>query len=454
MDNVMVKPWSTTAHCTARVSVALWRSAFILVTAAVIVNDGLVAQELSPVLLEAPILPDDTPAPIAPVHAGPVGSAVSNETMLSSFQACDDYGPGFACPPTGLGMWIRADYLIWYEKESDVIPLVTSSTGFPADPADLMTLGTPETRILFGNEEVDDNPLDGWRLEVGTWLDTAATYGIFGRYMEAGDRNLNFSAGPNDFNFLGIPFFDPDIAAEDALDLTIPNQRLGLIDVNLEGDVKSWEILYRRLAETGSNYRLDWLYGYRNFALDEMLRLSASTLVTDAAAGVVGTQIDVLDQFDVENRFHGIDLGISGHSHQGCWSMDFLVKVALGVMNQEVDVFGEQVISIPNLDLTRNVGGLFSQESNIGKNDESKFGVIPEFDVNLSYALTPSFDLTIGYTFIYVNSVVRAGTVVDRTVDPGLAVDLDPVNSNRPQLNFDDSGYFLHGLNLGATARF
>ena len=44
--------------------------------------------------------------------------------------------------------------------------------------------------------------------------------------------------------------------------------------------------------------------------------------------------------------------------------------------------------------------------------------------------------------------------VIDRVVDPGFLGDLDPVNSNRPQLNLDDTGYFLHGLNLGLTTRF
>ena len=460
MDSLMVKDSSrATSHIAAAFIGRCFRLAALLFAAQLPTVDALFAQDLPPVVLEAPILPDTEEA--APV----VGTSLTDDVAQTSFNGCmscgsigcngcESYGPGYACPPTGLGMWIRADYLIWYEKESDVVPLVTTSTGFPVDPADLLTLGTPETQIVFGNEQVDDNPLDGWRLEVGAWLDAAATFGIFGRYMEAGGRNLGFNAGPNDFNFLGIPFFDPDIADEDALDLTIPNQRLGLVGVSLEGDVKSWEILYRRLVETGSNYRLDWVYGYRNFTLDETLRLTASTLVTDAAAGIVGTQVDLNDQFDVENRFHGIDLGITGHSHQGCWSLDFLAKVALGVMEQEVDVTGAQLISVPNLDVTRNVGGLFSQESNIGQNDESEFAVIPEIDVNLGYAVTSNLDLTIGYTFIYVNSVVRAGSVIDRTVDPGLAVDLDPVNSNRPQLNFDDEGYFIHGLNLGVTGRF
>ena len=357
-------------------------------------------------------------------------------------------------------MWIRADYLSWFESGMDVIPLVTSSSGIPADTQTLLTLDATETNIEFGGRDYDNNGLDGWRIEVGAWLDSGATFGIVGRYFQIDEHatsfaaNSVFSEGFNDFNFLGIPFFNPDGDVEDALDIAILNEREGALTIGIESQLSNWEILFRRLAETGCNYRLDWLYGYRNLRLDESLNLNARTVVTDAVAGTLGTDILLNDSFEVENQFHGIDLGITGHSREGCWSLDFLLKVALGVMNREVVVDGSQLISIPDVDPTRNIGGLFSQESNIGTNDDDEFGVIPEFDVNLGYAITPNLDFTVGYTFIYVQGMVRAGSVLDRTVDPGLALDLDPVNSNRPQLNFDDVSYHIHGLNLGVTARF
>lgn len=439
----------------------------------ILVSAQLFAQELAPLQLEAPILPAGMPAAqpaplpvgtsIAPITQGIPSEHIQPASYVGGCSACgsvgcggcDEFaGPGFQAPPSGLGLWIRADYLNWHEKESDFIPLVTSSTGFTADPEDLLTIGAAETRILFGGEEVGDNPLDGWRLEIGTWLDAAATYGIMGRYFDVAGRDITFESGPGDTNFLGIPFFDPDVAGEDALDLIIPNERTGQVNVNLRGDVKNWEILFRRLADTGCNYRFDLLYGYRNFSMDETLTLNATTLTTGGTASPLDTLIELNDRFDVENRFHGLDFGLTGHSHQGCWSLDFLMKVAIGVMEKEVDVSGSQLISIPGLDVVRNVGGLFSQESNIGQNDESDFAVIPEFNVNLGYGITPNLDVTVGYTFIYVSEIVRAGSAIDRVVDPGLIADLDPVNSNRPLVNLDGEGYFLHGLNIGVTGRF
>jgi len=429
---------------------------------------AVVAQEISPVELESPILPDSTvsdPASIVGTSVLPDPSMSAMDVQPATYMGCDACGsigcggcdefagPGFQCPP-GLGLWVRADYLLWSEKDSDMIPLVTNSTGFPADPADLLSLNAGETGILFGGEEINDNPLDGWRVEIGAWLDAAATHGILARYFDVAGRDITFNAGPGDENFLGIPFFDPDIDSEDALGLIIPNERTGIVDINLRGDVKNWEILFRRLADTGANYRYDWLYGYRNFSLDETLRIDASTLTTGGNTSPIDTLIELTDQFDVENRFNGIDLGLTGHSHQGCWSLDFLMKIALGVMEKEVDVSGTQLISIPGVDPVRNVGGLFSQESNIGQNDETEFAVIPEFDLNLGYGITPNLDLTIGYTFIFVSNLVRAGEAIDRVVDPGLAADIDPVNSNRPQVLLDGGSYYIHGVNFGVTGRF
>ena len=338
----------------------------------------------------------------------------------------------------------------------DTIPLATTSSGFPAgDPDNLLDLDAPETSVLFGGRGLSDDPLNGWRLEVGSWLDAGATFGIYGRYFEVGDREFNFSANSNQFNFLGIPFFNIDNGEEDALEIGVPGERTGNVDVQIEGGLRNFEIMLRRLSSTGSNYRLDWVYGYRNLRLYDNLTISAFTLNPEALPDVSDdTTISSFDSFDVKNQFHGFDIGIMGNSHEGCWSMDFLLKVALGVNDQEITIDGNQFNTVPPNNSATLVGGLFSQETNIGRNDQNEFAVIPEFDINLGYAITPNLDFTIGYTFIFVSNVIRGGTAIDRSIDIGTLGDLDPVNFDRPGVNFDSTSYYVHGLNLGLTARF
>lgn len=440
------------------------------------------------VQLEAPILPEPmmhsaaapvpTGTPAGSFHAGVInGSHVATPMLDSSIApgvvqashvgctscgsiactGCDDCGPGYQCPP-GLGLWLRADYLIWYEKNMDTIPLATTTTADPATAgADYLTLAGAETSVLFGGRGLNADPLEGWRLEIGTWLDPSATFGIFGRYYEVGDREHTFRTDSTQVGSLGIPFFNFDTNSEQAFEVVVPTEREGLMAVEIDGGFRAWEILFRRLAQTGCNYRMDWVYGYRNTRLYDSLGISATTdLLTQVGLFQEDTVIVLNDHFDVKNQFHGFDFGVTGHSQEGNWSLDFLLKVALGVVDQEITVDGNTTIFGPAPDRTREVlvGGLFSQETNIGRHDNNEFGVIPEFNINLGYAVTPNVDFTVGYTFIYINSVVRAGTAIDRVVDEGLLSDLDPINSNRPQVNFEDTSYHIQGLNLGITARF
>lgn len=467
-------------------------------------------QELPPVQLDMPIVPEgmgvapvpmDSGVPHLPVsdqsvtypsapvtsNGAVVGSAIGESTVgtmaapqvfPTNFTGCTSCGsigcsgcnqfsgPGFACPPTSIGFWIRSDYLVWYEKDSNTIPLVTTSSGFPADELQVLNLDSAETSVLFGGE-AGDNPIDGWRLEAGVWLDASKTRGIMGRYFKVGNRNTSFSAGPTDFQFLGIPFlntdFGPQLAREDAFNLTVPPSPLrgqasqGQVSVSLRGDVESWEVLGLFLSETGCNYRRDWLVGYRNFGLGESLSLTASTVIVavdENSQLPLGTTTTFNDEFDVENRFHGLDLGMTGSYHQGAWSMDYLAKIAFGLMTTDLDISGSALTGAPGSITLPLVGGLLSQESNIGSHDDSTFAVIPELNLNLGYGVTPNMDITVGYSFIWVSSIVRAGDGIDRTVDEGFLGDLDPINSNRPGVDFDTDTYFLHGFNFGVTGRF
>ena len=362
MENVQTTFWRLDKKMTQiSLVIAITAIGFLLST-------GLpVEAQVTALDLESPILPGNgavasphVPAPQPTPNAVPIGSSIDfNDNSASGVthanfvgcpscgsvgcHGCDDHGPGYACPP-GVGLWIRADYLIWYEKNMDTIPLATTSSGFPAgDPDNLLDLDAPETSVLFGGRGLSDDPLNGWRLEVGSWLDAGATFGIYGRYFEVGDREFNFSANSNQFNFLGIPFFNIDNGEEDALEIGVPGERTGNVDVQIEGGLRNFEIMLRRLSSTGSNYRLDWVYGYRNLRLYDNLTISAFTLNPEALPDVSDdTTISSFDSFDVKNQFHGFDIGIMGNSHEGCWSMDFLLKVALGVNDQEITIDGNQ----------------------------------------------------------------------------------------------------------------
>ena len=407
--------------------------------------------------LESPVLP-------ANYHerANGPGTIIAGDVINAGFDVgCDSCGGGgcdvctLVCGPRcSSGLWVRADYLLWWEKGSNLIALATTSTGNPA-AADIGVLGVSTTKVLFGGH-VNDSPLSGYRLELGSWLDPNNTVGLFGRYFTAGDREIGFSANPNSLRYLARPFFNLASDAEDAILLTNPGDREGSIDIHFDGRANGWELLLRSCAYVGCNYRLDLVYGYRHFELEENLVINTSSVVLPGSPGIVpvGTVTNGNDSFHTKNKFDGFDLGIAGQARDGCWSLDFLAKVALGNMRERVDINGFAVVDTPGLPLETLVGALLTQETNIGRFEQDEFAWIPELNLNIGYSVTPSLDITIGYSLIYVDKMLQLASTIDRVIDPALIADLTPLVGDRPELIVNERDYWLQGLNFGLTARF
>jgi hypothetical protein len=421
-----------------------------ILTVSIIV--ALISLSSSPIVAQGIEL--DTPIVPAGVDLQSTGAGVASavyDDMAYGLEPCDSCGGG-GCGSCGsgcgVGFWIRADYMLWWEKDSFLPPLATTG-------ANTSEIGAPGTEVLFGGGQVDDNPLDGYRFEVGAWLDPGANVGIMARYFSSGDRELGLSAGPNDFAVLGVPFSNLLTGAEDVFMLTVPGEREGSLGIGYSGDIKGWELLLRRCASTGCNYRIDYLIGYRNVTIDEGMNLSATTTVlAGSPVGIEGQTVAFNDSIRTENEFSGVDVGLTGQSSEGCWTLDFLAKIAFGEMRQRTDIQGGTVVNTPGLPTTTLIGGLFSQESNIGTFKSDEFAVIPELNVNVSYAMTPQLDVTFGYTVIYFTDVIHPGHAMDRVIDPGFLSDSPPTVGNRPAVGNDSREYWLQGLNFGLTGRF
>ena len=71
-------------------------------------------------------------------------------------------GPGFSGDvpvPGSRFFWLRAEYLLWWSKQSQFPPLVTSGpTG---------VIGDPTTNILLGGSDLDSSMRNGGRITIG-----------------------------------------------------------------------------------------------------------------------------------------------------------------------------------------------------------------------------------------------------------------------------------------------
>jgi hypothetical protein len=167
--------------------------------------------------------------------------------------------------------------------------------------------------------------------------------------------------------------------------------------------------------------------------------------------------IDVSDDFDTENDFHGADLGAVLGLRRGAWLLDVTTKVALGDMRESLRIDGSTTVA----GFAPLAGGWLAAPSNIGQYTDHEFAAIPELGVRLAFVAFNVVQLSVGYDLTYVSSVVRTGDQIDRSVSPSQLASLplargggSPSGTLRPQPRLDDSALWMHGITFGAELRW
>ena len=365
--------------------------------------------------------------------------------------------------------WVSFDYLNWNQKGMSLPPLVTTSQ-LNTPQGNAGVLGVPSTTTLFGGNRVLDNGFSGGRLQFGFWLDKCHTWGIGAEYFDLQERSESFnstSTGAIGSQILARPFFNignrvsNGVAetGEDAQLVAYPGVLRGSVSARATSDLvgAGFHIRHRTNCSTecARDYlcggctqvhsRVDWMFGYRYLQLDESVSVNENLTVLPQGTG----SFVINDRFETRNTFNGVDLGVLYNRRKGVWSTDFLIKMAVGNTHQVVDIRGN---TITNGVQQLPAGGLLAQQSNIGRHERDRFSVVPELGATLGYYVTPNFQLRAGYTVIYWSNVVRPGDQIDLDVNPAF---LPPATGNittsrRPGFKFQDSDYYVHGVNLGA----
>jgi hypothetical protein len=347
-----------------------------------------------------------------------------------------------------LPFWGNVEYLLWWEKGTRLPALVTTSPA-NTDRDDAGVLGQSATQVLFGDERVEDGSRSGGRLMIGRWLNPHQTAGIMGRYFGIEDRVASFQGDSDQLPILARPFFNAFTDESDALLVGFPGELEGNLGITADSEIVGADVAIRKIAYCGCNYRFDWIVGYRYTSIDESLRIANSLEFVDPQGRVpLGTVVDQLDAFNTDNDFHGADLGLIGHSRDGNWTLDLLAKVALGNMRQRIAVNGSTLTTTPQQPDVTSVGGLLTQESNIGLFENDEFAVVTEIGVTLGYQVTCRANLSVGYSLIHWNHVAQPGDQIDSNVNLTQQTG-DLIGPARPAVLVGDSDYWLQGINFG-----
>ncbi len=406
------------------------------------------------------------------VVGGPVVDAYASTSCGSD--GCGSCGGGCGKPscvscaacPCGIPgrFWIRGEYLMWWTKEMDTPPLVTTSTpGTPREDAGV--LGQPNTSILYGGDPLFSEQRSGARFRIGRWWDDCNWVGFETDFFFLGTETDDFSCTDVGSTIYARPFFNVNNGENDAELVQYPNILHGSIGVDAETSL--WSISPRLRVNlscekfAGCNpcdtcnmggYRFDLLVGYRFMQLEESLGIHESLATVGSTAAP--TYFDLRDNFDSSNEFHGADLGFIWEGYRGPWSLELIGRVGIGQTSQEVTINGSTRTTSGSTTFV-DPGGLLALEPNIGTYTRDEFTVLPEFSATLGYALSARSRFLVGYTFIYWDNVARAGDHIDTSINTDF---LPPVQATddevRPTFAWNDASYWAQGLSLGLEYRW
>jgi hypothetical protein len=361
------------------------------------------------------------------------------------------FGPGCgcgACGDCGFGgplYWTKLDLLLYWRQGSDYPPLATTDPS-TEDPSTAGIL--PGAQILFGNGRETSQLQAGMRIDFGTWLDQGQCVGIGDRFFFLGKDKASAHANSNSSPVLAIPFFNADIAANDALLVSYPGLRQGSASVTSSNEVLGNDLYAKFLMCRTNSGRIDFITGFQFSMINDYLRMQGRTSLLQADGNIpVGTTTRVFDQFDTRNQFYGGILGFAIQHNYCCWTVGTQLQAALGNMHQIARANGSTTIAVPGQNPLTTQGGLFTTGTNIGQISNNAFCVVPQADVTLGYQVNPALKLTFGYSFLYWSNVARAGNQIDPNIgrDPG---------ATQPQLTFHKSDFWVQGLNFGAALDF
>jgi hypothetical protein len=389
-------------------------------------------------------------------------SGVSGQVHGPAPECNDNIWP--TCQPECPRIWGDAEFLLWWFKSPPVNPpLVTQATN-PADPTSGQ-IGSANTRILLGDQSYDAGTRYGARFTLGGWLDCDSTIGVEGNYLLITPRTVTQSvstSGAVGSPTLAIPFFNVTAGAENALILAGPGGGPafpGSATLSVANQLQGSEINFVTGLVRNENFTLVGLIGFRYLHFKEELDFGFTN-----SAAAVSHFFSAQDTFTGGNEFYAGQLGLRAEYQFGGFFVNATGKVALGTVEQSGDVSGASTagnptVPIPGFTFTNVPGGIFALATNSGHHYQSVFGVLPEADVKLGYNITRNIRAFVGYNFLYLNNVVRPGTLIDHNINPTQQPASTPapftlIGSAAPIFSFNSTSFWAQGIDFGLALRF
>jgi len=405
---------------------------------------GLAAQEpeLSPTAFE--LVPPPAVTPAACTTCTPGTGTTTTAPLVLTAPLAD------GCGGRGGVLFGSIDYLLFNFRDSPSPPLVQT---LPASRFNNGDINADDATTLFG-DNIDQNGTSGIRLFGGAWLnDSIAIEGSYSGFETKVKRFYIESQGNPP---IGRYFYDVE-NSERPNTYVIYSRPDGSESgfINVESPLRVWtfDINARGRGTTVFSERFDWIAGFRYFDLRE--GIFVQDFIQFNTGDFAGTSLYGEDRFYVTNQFYGAQIGGNSFFELGAgFSLDVTAKIAIGGVRQRAQINGV-TIERQNGVVTRVVeGDILTQPSNIGEYSRGQFAAVPEVLIKLGYRVGSRANVTIGYNFIGVSNIVRAGSVIDPNVNPNQSPYLESRGNStaaRPAFGFNGTEFWGQGLTLGVS---
>ncbi len=398
------------------------------------VGSGVDATLVGSRVVESQIIEGDVVEPM--VEGGYVedGVVVEDPTYGCGDGEC---GPGY---PT-MNIEIAFQPLFGMDRFSARVEAATfwgSSQGVPSLVRS-DEIGVPGSVDYFGGTQDWNQSVQGIRGEFGWRFGAGMCDTLQFRFFDAGAQSLTFDSPVSGVPSIVRPYQTPVPLAQSAVSVKEPGISNGAVLAHGTSDVYGGDLLFRRIWSQSCDTKTEWLAGYQQARLNDSIDVHSTTFP-------IGTtnRLELRDQFRTNNAFHGAALGVSRMVTSPRWSLQGMFKLGLGNMERTVTISGFQRVN----DAVPTTNGLLARSTNNGLYQTNTFVVSPEANVTLGYRLTQNLEATVGYNYLGLPKVARAGEQIDTVSN------LDSVNPARPAFSLQESNYSLHSLNYGLQYRY
>lgn len=376
------------------------------------------------------------------------------------------------------------DYLhMWVKNAPLSVPLVSTGPiatthhgllGMPGTGADSTVLyGAPFAPAKGGNDSQSFGSSPGTRATIGVYLDPGRRYAVEASGFVLSLRSAGYQAqgDASGYPILGVPVHNSlayqigsmtIFPGEDSLPFSLPNDPTrtrgnGIITggVAIKNTIDLWGAGIRGRVSLYRDPRWDITAsaGFRYLSLSEGFRMV--TDIQGVSGPYTGQFGEVRDYFTTANHFYGADFGVKVAYRRGPWRAELSAQVAPGLARQTVGVAGGYT-SINFGPQASGPEGIFAQPSNEGRRSSSRFAVVTEAGLSVSYDLTSNIALTLGYEHLYYSSVVRPTDQIDRNVPKGQTfLQAAPtISTTSPSRRFHTTDFYAQGITLGLQLRF